>query len=224
MIQNSTALPGNTTNNINLLSSSQATKVAQTPVQTSQDETKLQNTDVSAAYAVEISAKGASLYSQSSSAAASDLTQTTSTSVAATQNSTKSQGAETTSNEADSSAAYSVEISQAGAKLNALESSATSDTDPTKPSAKPPSKPASPPSTSSSATDTTDSSSSTADLSQYSDSQLQEMVSNGKLSASDYNTEVAKRKSSEEKEVAVEKTPTPPPTEPMGTSDISKSA
>ena len=221
MIQNSTALPGNTANNIDLLNSSQTTKVAQTPAQASQDETKLQNTNVSAAYAVEISAKGASLYSQSSSATASaDLTQTTSTRVAASQNSTQAQTTETSANETDSFAAYSVEISQAG--LNALESSATSDTDSTKPSSKPASKPASAPSTSNTATDTTDSSSSTADLSQYSDSQLQEMVSNGKISASDYNTEVAKRKSSEE--VTVEKKPTPPPTEPMGTSDVSKSA
>lgn len=212
MIQYNNTLSSTTANNINILSSSQ-TKATQNASQPQQDETKSQNTDVSAAYSVEISHEGASLHSQSSlaSTVASDIEQNSSSSVKTSQVSSQPQQAETSSQQTDSSTAYSVEISQAGA--DALKSSALPDKGSSKPST---SAPTSTPTTVSS--DSSDSSS-TGSLSQYSDSQLQQMISDGKISQSEYNTEIASRKAKEE--IAKNGAST---NNLMGNTDVSKSA
>ncbi|MEN6412495.1 MAG: hypothetical protein ABFC84_07000 [Veillonellales bacterium] len=164
-------------NNVNLLSSSE-TKATQPSSQTQQDTATSKSTDVSAAYSVEISAKGTTLSSQSSLSSTADTLQAT---VAADSSQPQQADANTQTQQPSISKAYSVEISLTGAQLSSLNSSSTSIA--TK--------------ASSDNSDSSDSSS-TESLSQYSDSQLQQMVSNGKISQSDYNTEIAKRKAEKE--------------------------
>ncbi|TWH47389.1 hypothetical protein [Sporomusa sp. KB1] len=109
------------------------------------------------------------------------------------------------------SAAYSVEISQEGALLNSLHSStASSNTDAAivtsslgevaeTPSTAAPSGDANSVTASSDSSD--DDSTSSDDLSQYSTSQLKEMLSNGEITQSEYSAEITKR----EQEKAQEK-------------------
>ena len=113
------------------------------------------------------------------------------------------------------SPAYTVEISSAGAQLSASEqASAATKTAATSQAATAPAGtlvPASPPSAAASAVQSADTTSSemsetsdaaSADLSQYSDAQLKTMLSNGEISQSAYNAELAKRK--QEEQAAIE--------------------
>ena len=113
------------------------------------------------------------------------------------------------------SPAYTVEISSAGAQLSASEqASAATKTAATSQAATAPAGtlvPTSPPSAAASAVQSADTTSSemsetsdaaSADLSQYSDAQLKTMLSNGEISQSAYNAELAKRK--QEEQAAIE--------------------
>lgn len=103
-----------------------------------------------------------------------------------TQNSSQSQQDETKSLSNTISPAYSVEISKEGADLNSQSSVSASNA-------------AQPSSTNKSSTTTSasSSSSSTENLSQYTDFQLQQMLNAGKISQSEYNTEITKRQARE---------------------------
>ena len=114
------------------------------------------------------------------------------------------------------SPAYTVEISSAGAQLSASEqaSAATKTAATSQEAATAPAGTlvlASPPSAAASAVQSADTTSSemsetsdaaSADLSQYSDAQLKTMLSNGEISQSAYNAELAKRK--QEEQAAIE--------------------
>jgi hypothetical protein len=113
------------------------------------------------------------------------------------------------------SPAYSVEISEEGSQLSSLSASTTGNESPTgKPSASSPdnatsdassqtsdSSASSATSSVESATDD-DSASSTTNLSQYSDSQLKNMLNKGALTQNEYNTEIAKRAAKKQSETA----------------------
>ena len=116
------------------------------------------------------------------------------------------------------SPAYSVEISEEGTQLNSLNSSKTDKEPPTgKPSASSPDKAtssvndasqtsgsaaSSAPTSSVESAIEDDSASTTTNLSQYSDSQLESMLNKGKITQSDYNTEIAKREAKKQPETA----------------------
>jgi len=116
------------------------------------------------------------------------------------------------------SPAYSVEISEEGTQLNSLNASKTDKEPPTgKPSASSPDKAAlsvndasqtsgssassAPTSSVESATED-DSAANTTNLSRYSASQLESMLNKGKITQSDYNTEIAKREAKKQPETA----------------------
>ena len=100
------------------------------------------------------------------------------------------------------SPAYSVEISQEGSRLSSTMKSGSSDGQTSgregaapPPGGKPPTgaAPGKNAAKSASASNEDSSDSSSENLSQYSDAQLKEMVSNGKISQSDYSAEMSKR-------------------------------
>jgi hypothetical protein len=95
------------------------------------------------------------------------------------------------------SPAYSVEISEEGAQLSAAASTNAETGAPTDKPVPPAGKPANPPAGSPKTTSTTksdSSDSSTTDLSQYSESQLKEMLTKGKITQDQYAAEMASRK------------------------------
>lgn len=178
-------LVGSTTSMANTINSSQP-QPTQYSSEAQYNETTPQCPAVSMAYSVEISEEGASLNSQSSLTSESATLKYASESVNAAQLPSKPQQAGISSRDTGLSPAYSVEISEAGRQLSAGKSVTVSDTK----------------SVASESTDDNDgnSASSTKSLSQYSDSQLQQMLTDGEISQSEYNTEMAKRKTTEEAE------------------------
>ncbi|MDU2064577.1 MAG: hypothetical protein E6713_07000 [Sporomusaceae bacterium] len=136
------------------------------------------------------------------------LETTTSAAVQPVQNSVTTEATkktEQTTSTPEISPAYSVEISQEGAQLSADSSNvvqttairqSNSDTkvassNATEAKAAPPAKP--PTQMAKSSDDSSSTTATSSDLSQYSEAQLEQLLSQGKISASDYNTEIAKR-------------------------------
>ena len=93
------------------------------------------------------------------------------------------------------SPAYSVEISPEGLRLSTMKADASAGQATGRDGAAPPPSGEKPPAgTAKSTSAAEDSSASSSDnLSQYSDAQLKELVSNGKISQSEYNAEMSKR-------------------------------